>query len=77
MEGKTGLFFHEQTPEALVAAIRRLDKIDFDPATIRRNAERFSTDRFKGELLSFVEEKWQEHVRNGRELTTYGISPKL
>jgi glycosyltransferase involved in cell wall biosynthesis len=65
VEGKTGLFFHEQTPAALAAAIRHFDKFDFDPAAIRRNAERFSMDRFKDELLAFVEEKWQEHVRNG------------
>lgn len=65
VEGKTGLFFHEQTPAALAATLRRFDKCDFDPAVIRRNAERFSMDRFKGKLLAFVEEKWQEHVRNG------------
>src|SRR3972149_484901 len=59
VEGETGLFFHEQTPEALADAIRRVDAMDFDPAAIRRNAERFSTDRFKRELRAFIDEKWQ------------------
>jgi glycosyltransferase involved in cell wall biosynthesis len=77
VDSKTGLFFHEQTPEALATTIRRLEKIDFDPISISHHAQRFSIDRFRGELLAFIEEKWQEHVRNGRELTTYGISPKL
>jgi glycosyltransferase involved in cell wall biosynthesis len=77
VEGKTGLFFHEQTPEALAAAIRRLEEIDFDPMGISRYAQRFSHDRFRGELVAFVEERWQEHVQNGRKLTTHGISPKL
>lgn len=77
VEGKTGLFFHEQTIEALAAAIRRLEEIDFDPMDISRYAQRFSVDRFRGELVAFVEERWHEHVQNGRKLTTYGISPKL
>ena len=58
VDGETGLFFHEQTPEALVNAMRRLDSLDFDPAAIRRQAERFSVSRFKQELHTFIEEKW-------------------
>ena len=63
-DGKTGLFFYEQTPEALADAIRRLNSIDFDPAAIRRNAERFSVGRFKRELRAFIEEKWGEFVKS-------------
>jgi glycosyltransferase involved in cell wall biosynthesis len=60
VEGETGLFFHEQTPEALTDALRRLDSTGFDPAAIQRHAERFSVERFKQELGAFVEEKWRE-----------------
>jgi glycosyltransferase involved in cell wall biosynthesis len=60
VDGQTGLFFYEQTPEALVDAILRLDRTDFDPVTIRRNVERFSVSRFKQELGTFVEDKWRE-----------------
>jgi glycosyltransferase involved in cell wall biosynthesis len=60
VDGQTGLFFHAQTSEALMDAIRRLDWTDFDPAIIRRNAERFSVSQFKQELGAFVEEKWRE-----------------
>jgi glycosyltransferase involved in cell wall biosynthesis len=63
-DGETGLFFHKQTPEALADAIRRLNSIDFDPVAIRRNAERFSVDRFKRELGAFIEEKWEEFVKS-------------
>jgi glycosyltransferase involved in cell wall biosynthesis len=62
IEGETGIFFHEQTPEALAEATRCLDSIDFDPAVIRRNAECFSMSRFKQELGSFIEEKWREFI---------------
>jgi glycosyltransferase involved in cell wall biosynthesis len=61
-EGETGLFFHEQTSDALADAIRRLDSIELNPMTIRRNAERFSVERFKRELRGLVENKWQEFV---------------
>jgi glycosyltransferase involved in cell wall biosynthesis len=60
IDGETGIFFHEQTPEALADAIRRLETTDFDPAAIRRNAERFSVARFKDELSAFIKEKWGE-----------------
>jgi len=64
IDGETGVLFHEQTPESLVNAIRRLDSTDFDPVAIRRNAERFSVARFKRELGAFVEEKWREFVQS-------------
>jgi glycosyltransferase involved in cell wall biosynthesis len=59
VEGQTGLLFGEQTAESLAGAIRRLDAAAFDPATIRRHAERFSVDRFKRELRAFIEDKWR------------------
>jgi glycosyltransferase involved in cell wall biosynthesis len=60
IDGQTGLFFHEQTTEALIDAIRRLDSCDFDPIAMRRNAEGFSVVRFKRELRAFVDDKWRE-----------------
>jgi glycosyltransferase involved in cell wall biosynthesis len=58
----TGLFFHEQTPESLMAAVERFERCraTFDPQVIRKNAERFSEERFRLEFSSFVEEKWAE-----------------
>jgi glycosyltransferase involved in cell wall biosynthesis len=64
VDGETGLFFHEQTPEALADAICRLEVLDLDPAAIRRNAERFSVPRFKRELRTFIEDKWREFGRS-------------
>jgi hypothetical protein len=54
------LFFHEQSVEALMAAIKQFEAQSFDPATSRANAERFSSDRFRRELGQFVAEKWRE-----------------
>jgi glycosyltransferase involved in cell wall biosynthesis len=58
VEGETGLFFHEQSVEALMAAVEQFETMTFDPVAIRANAERFGTTRFHQELGAFVREKW-------------------
>ena len=50
----TGVFFKEQTPEALAAAVRRADDIRWDGATICRHARRFSRERFVNEISNFI-----------------------
>ncbi|HIQ01719.1 MAG TPA: glycosyltransferase family 4 protein [Anaerolineales bacterium] len=56
VEGRTGAFFHELTPEALVAAIRAFDPDSVDPHACIQNAARFDASVFKRELGRFVEE---------------------
>ncbi len=63
LENETGLFFREQSVEALIETIEQFEQQTFDPTLIRANAERFSTARFKQELDGFVTEKWQEFSR--------------
>src|SRR3989338_3188548 len=45
-EGETGIFFHQQTENALIDALHRFDKMQFVESACRRNAERFSKERF-------------------------------
>lgn len=61
LEGVTGIFFNEQTPEAVVQAINRFESISdrFDPEKIRKNSLRFSKKKFKEEFLAFVGSKVQ------------------
>lgn len=56
-EGQTGVFFAEQTPAAIVAAVEHLDRRlpDIAAETCRANAERFSTARFHTEIRAFVD----------------------
>lgn len=66
--GKTGLFFNEQTPEAIVEAINKFEDMGlqpFAPADCRQWAEGFSEERFKREIKEFVEEKYKEFKKNG------------
>jgi glycosyltransferase involved in cell wall biosynthesis len=53
----TGLFFPEQTPEAVLAALADFerDTTRFTAAACRKNAERFATERFRRELRAVVD----------------------
>ncbi len=61
IDGKTGIFFDEQSEESLIAAVREFEsaKIKFDPSVIRQNAARFSVERFNKEFTEFVEARWE------------------
>lgn len=60
VDGVTGTFFDEQTPESLVRAVGRFDARarGWDASLIRRNAERFSAARFRNEFENLVEAEW-------------------
>ena len=60
IEGKTGHFFHEQTPEALIKAIKEFEKMKFNPEEIRKNALKYDKEIFKKKIKKFVEEKYKE-----------------
>ncbi len=53
----TGVFFYEQTPEALKAAIRKLDNLKLNPGNIRAHAEKFDRKKFKETYRQYVEQK--------------------
>ena len=66
--GKTGLFFNEQTPEAIVEAVNKFESMGsqpFAPGDCRQWAEGFSEERFKREIKEFVEEKYNDFKKNG------------
>jgi glycosyltransferase involved in cell wall biosynthesis len=58
-ERPTGIFFLEPTAASLKKAMERFEQElgTFDPVMIRKNAEKFSRDRFKGRIAEFVAEK--------------------
>ncbi|MCL5286658.1 MAG: glycosyltransferase, partial [Acidobacteria bacterium] len=51
----TAVFFYEQTPAAVVAAVRQFECLDFSPEVSRAQAMRFDTSRFRRELLTFLD----------------------
>jgi len=54
IDGETGILVHEPTATAFAAALRRVASTTFDPAALRRHAERFSIPRFKREIQAAI-----------------------
>lgn len=58
IDGETGVFFDEQTPEALIVAIHTLRPERFDPQKIRRHAEQYDTSIFTLRMKEYVETQY-------------------
>ncbi len=69
IEGITGTFFYEPTPEALMQAVLTFDVAAVDAETCRSNAERFSVSRFRREIMALIADTLN--------LSTSGCSPKV
>jgi glycosyltransferase involved in cell wall biosynthesis len=63
----TGIYFREQTTTSLIGAVEEFERIQMPitPAACRRNALRFSPERFRREFSEYVETKLQEARTNG------------
>jgi glycosyltransferase involved in cell wall biosynthesis len=59
---ETGIFFHEQTPEALAAAVKRFETLTFDSRSIRAHAEGFGAAAFETAIRSYVEARRAEYL---------------
>ena len=61
--GPTGIFFHAQTAEALVEAIRLFEahRDRFDPEALRNRALAFDRQVFKDTMAAFVAARWAAH----------------
>jgi glycosyltransferase involved in cell wall biosynthesis len=55
IEGKTGEFFNEPTVESLVGVLKKFKPEKYKPEDCRRQARKFSKERFKREIREFVE----------------------
>lgn len=61
-DGVSGLFFHEQTPAAVIDAVRRFETMRFDPERIAERARSFDASIFRSRFAAFVSSKWAAHV---------------
>lgn len=61
IEGKTGMFFREQTVEALASVLSNFHDEWFDPLIIRRHAEQFDTARFTERMTSLIATRTRAH----------------
>jgi glycosyltransferase involved in cell wall biosynthesis len=63
VENETGIFFDEQTPEAIIEAIDRFDSKKFDSHKIREHALKFDTEVFKKNIKEYIEKQYLEHIK--------------
>lgn len=54
IEGKTGEFFNEPAVESLAKVLKDFNPEKYHPENCRKQAERFSQERFVGEMKDFV-----------------------
>lgn len=54
-DGVTGIFFHSQSVEDLIMAVKKFLLSSFDEKVIRESAKRFSKVKFKSSILKIVE----------------------
>jgi glycosyltransferase involved in cell wall biosynthesis len=60
IDGKTGIFFKEQTVDSLKDAILKFETMKFDKKQIRNHALEFDESVFQKKIKEFVEEKIKE-----------------
>jgi len=60
IDGKTGIFFRDQTSEALEEAVKKFNSDDFDPGFLRQHALQFDKEIFKQKIKNFVEKSLME-----------------
>lgn len=62
IDGETGVFFKEQNVESLKQSVEKFENLpaNWNPHLIRKNAERFSKERFLNEFQQFVQHSWRE-----------------
>jgi glycosyltransferase involved in cell wall biosynthesis len=56
LEGRTGVFYENATPEALAAVVGAFDPLSVDPAACVANAQRFGVDAFARDIRANVEQ---------------------
>jgi glycosyltransferase involved in cell wall biosynthesis len=62
-ENPTGVFFYEQSVDALKKAIKEFESRQFDSTAIRKHAEKFDRKRFKQRLHEYITDKIAFHFK--------------
>ena len=64
IDNVTGIFFPDQTPAALTAALDRFEKSRFDPDRLREHASRFDKKVFVAKMDETIRNHWERFIRN-------------
>jgi glycosyltransferase involved in cell wall biosynthesis len=66
VDGRSGLFFAEQTEDALAEALRKMDGAEFSAEACRENSLRFSRESFREQLTKTVAGLHDRWIRGER-----------
>jgi glycosyltransferase involved in cell wall biosynthesis len=61
-EGKTGIFFENQTAEDIVEAVKKFKDEDYDSNYIRAKAIKFDKQIFKEKIKNYIDEELAKHL---------------
>ncbi len=64
IDGETGILFPEQTPQCLIDTVKNFDRSKYSPEKIRKQAEKFSAEIFKKNIIEKVNQLYNEWVKN-------------
>ena len=60
-EGKTGLFFENQTAEDIISAVQKFKNSDYDPEYIQRSVLKFDKSAFKAKIKEYIERELEKY----------------
>ncbi|MFH1129678.1 MAG: glycosyltransferase [Patescibacteria group bacterium] len=60
LEGKTGVFFDEQTVGSLIDAVKGFDGLKFNSGDIYQHALKFDKENFKQKIKEFIDKNYKE-----------------
>jgi len=63
VEEKEGIFFDEQTPQAVISALKNFDSRKFSPGDLRERSLPFDREIFKAKIRNHLEEALLRHKR--------------
>lgn len=63
VDGKTGIFFKPQTPQALNAALDRFESLEFYQPDLINQARKFDARVFRDSIKNIIDEVTKRHVR--------------
>ena len=64
LQRETAIWFAEQTPEAIIAAVQEFEKRSFSATVIREHACRFGKKRFQQEMQTYLAQKMASFPEN-------------
>lgn len=68
INGKTGLFFKEQTKESLKNSILKFQNIKWDKHEIRKHALKFDEEIFKEKINTYIKQKSEEYTKSMKQI---------